>query len=916
MCRFRQIVLAVGSACLAHSTLPAEASATGGDRFLLGESGTLRGWALTALSHDPSATVHDPNSSGRNQAMARSFVQYVEHNGSLNLESWVKSHGEGVSTIVAAGRLNLRSPLQGWLLVKVSGALQVTVDNQIALRRDVLITHARGWQAVYLNLSKGEHSIELKCRFQHEPPALAARVIDESGLAPAGAEWWLPFRAAQPSSNAEPFDVAVELAGSAPAGLGLEISAPVGTNVVPAQVATVSLKCLGVGYSKTFNVGQWPNNTAPAAARYLHIGTIDELLQAFTGADNSLSIEVDIGTQRATRWVHLPKVALLAWKRSVQALTENPPNAEDSLDVSRASLQSAQAALSTAVTENHSRFELERTADRVSRLAEDLLAHRFPWTEAGIHELAWRATADSSLQHFSLHVPAGIGDGKPKPLVILLHGYNGTGKHALESFLDIPTDATAAKVDGYVLAPAAHGNAFYRGPGERDVLEILDWAMQALVVDKTRVTIAGASMGGTGTAEIAFHYPDRFAALSPLCGYQSYFVRRDTALQPLRQWERKLMHRFSPASSADAGRYLPMFLAHGLKDKPLENSKVLTGRYRQLGYNLTEDWPDLGHAVWKRTWAHAGLFSWLRQQQRVDDPSRITLAATALRHAKSDWLSLTELDAQAEISQIDAEFKSNHELVVVTKGVLGFDVGTTSRFDAEQPVRVKIDGTTLFLPAHSQMQFHREPSAWAQGQPTKTTLRKVAHVEGPWPELWNEKLAFVYGSLNPATVGTNWNVAKAMAEPTGGADYQYTVVSDQEFNSWNRWDLVPVLIGTTLDNALLSKWAKRLPIEVDQNALVFGGRRYNGDRLGAVFVYPNPDHPTTMVGVVTAPSAEGLWQSTMLPMLLPDFTVFDARVTPAAGLPILGRSAKVLAAGFFNADWSLPVRVNDPLDEN
>jgi hypothetical protein len=203
-----------------------------------------------------------------------------------------------------------------------------------------------------------------------------------------------------------------------------------------------------------------------------------------------------------------------------------------------------------------------------------------------------------------------------------------------------------------------------------------------------------------------------------------------------------------------------------------------------------------------------------------------------------------------------------------------------------------------------------------QGQPAKTALRKAAHVEGPWPELWNESLAFVYGSLNPATVGTNWNVAKAMAEPAGGVDYQYPVVSDQEFNAWHRQDLVPVLVGTTSDNALLSKWAKRLPIEVDREALVFGGRRYVGDRVGAVYVYPNPDHPTTMVGVVTAPSAEGLWQATLLPMLLPDFAIYDAGVTPAAGQPILGRAGKVRAAGFFNADWSLPARVNDPLDEN
>lgn len=916
MSRFRQLILAIGSVCFASTSLRAESAPNDGERFLLGETGMVRGWAVTALSYDPSPAINEPNAGTRTRTNARSFVQYVERDGSLNLDPGFKPQGDEVKAFAATGKLNLQSALRGWLLVRVSGTLQVTVDKQLALRRDALITHARGWQAVALDLGAGEHAIELRCRYQREAPPLSARIVDESGRAPAGAEWLLPFRAAQATSNAEPFDIALQFDGTAPAGLGLEISAPVGTNVTKAQAVTVTLKSTDAEYSKTFGVGQWPNDAAPAATRYLHMGTIDELLQSLTGTDNSLSIEVVIGKHHVTRRVHLPKAALLAWKRSVQALAENAPLADESPDVGRASLQSAQADLATAAVENRSQFELERAAAQVTHLADDLSAHRLPWNAPGIHELAWRATADSSLQRFSLHVPATIKDGKPKPLVVVLHGYNGTGKHALEAFLDVQTNATAAKVDGYVLAPAAHGNTFYRGPGERDVLEILDWAVQALVVDKSRVTIAGASMGGTGTAELAFHYPDRFAALSPLCGYQSYYVRRDTALQPLRQWERKVMHRFSPASSAEAGRYLPMFLAHGLKDKPLENSKVLTNRYRQLGYNLTEDWPDLGHAVWKRSWAHAGLFSWLSQKQRVADPSRVTLAAAALRHAKSHWLSLTELDAQAEISQVDAEFKGNNELIVVTKGVRGFAVGKTSRFDANQPLRLQIDGATLTVPAHAQLLFHRDQNAWVQGEPAKSTLRKALHVEGPWPELWNERLAFVYGSLNPATIGTNWNVAAAMAAPAGGVDYQYPVVSDGEFNAWNRQDLVPVLIGTTADNALLSKWAQRLPIEVDQNALVFGGRRYVGDRVGAVFVYPNPDHPTTMIGVVTAPSAAGLWQATLLPMLLPDFAIYDARVTPAAGQPILGRVAKVLAAGFFNADWSLPAKVNDSFDEN
>jgi hypothetical protein len=52
---------------------------------------------------------------------------------------------------------------------------------------------------------------------------------------------------------------------------------------------------------------------------------------------------------------------------------------------------------------------------------------------------------------------------------------------------------------------------------------------------------------------------------------------------------------------------------------------------------------------------------------------------------------------------------------------------------------------------------------------------------------------------------------------------------------------------------------------------------------------------------VEAPRAPGIWGAS-LAALLPDFVVFDAGLTPAAGQQVLG-AARVLAAGFFERDW-------------
>jgi pimeloyl-ACP methyl ester carboxylesterase len=888
----------------------AESLPNGVERALLGSSGYVRGWSVTAFERE----AHDGSADERT-TKTKASVQLTNSDGALTLESWFKPASTASNTVVATGRLSLKSDLQGWLLLKVPGRLAVAIDGKPMLRRDTPLAYARGWHAVQLQLPAGIHSVELTSRFARETWSLTARLLDENGSAPAGAQWWLPSSAAKTKTNSEPFGVQVKFAESAPIGLALEIGAPAGTLVTSPEPVTITIALPGASPARVLSAGRWPRDDSPSAYT-LHLGPIDELVQLMPHTDGALSIEVRVGKYRVTRALHLSKAALLAWRHAIELRHGLATRTGDSLDVIGASLQVAEQDLAGAMLDNRGLQEIERITSRVERLTQSLTQNQMPWQGAGIHELAWRASADSSLQRFALQAPAHVGDGKPRPLVVVLHGYNGTARHALDAFLDVTSGASEPKVDGYVLAPAAHGNAFYRGPGERDVLEILDWALQALVVDKSRVTITGASMGGTGTAEIAFHYPDRFAALSPLCGYQSYFVRRDTALQPLRQWERKLMHRFSPASSAEAGRYLPMYLAQGLKDKPLENSKVLTARYKELGYSLVEDWPDLGHAVWKRTWAKAGLFPWLSQKQRVEDPPRITLVATALRHGKSHWLNLTDLDPQAEVSRIDAEFKPGNVLVVFTKGVEGFAIGPTAKMDGTQALQVTLDSTKLVVPARTPLRFHREGGVWKAGAFEGAATRKSVHVEGPWSDLWSERLAFVYGSLRSTTAGTNASVARALAAPTGGVDYHYPVVSDREFEAPQFGDMVPILIGSSSDNTWLAQWAKRLPIAVESDSIVLGTHRYKGDRVGAVFVYPNPDHPSSMIGVVTAPTTEGLWQMTLLPLLLPDFTVFDTRITPSAGQPIVGRAGKVLAAGFFNADWSLPARVNDPLDEN
>src|ERR1019366_8930271 len=121
------------------------------------------------------------------------------------------------------------------------------------------------------------------------------------------------------------------------------------------------------------------------------------------------------------------------------------------------------------------------------------------------------------------------------------------------------------------------------------------WTSATYPIDRTRVTITGPSMGGIGTAACALHHPDRFAAAEPLCGYHSYFVRSDIGARAMRPWERFVAEERSNVFWAENGMYLPLYIVHGTKDLPEENSGVLIDRYTELNYDVTHEHPELGH---------------------------------------------------------------------------------------------------------------------------------------------------------------------------------------------------------------------------------------------------------------------------------------------------------------------------------
>ncbi|HEY8088671.1 MAG TPA: hypothetical protein VIF09_12520, partial [Polyangiaceae bacterium] len=423
--------------------------------------------------------------------------------------------------------------------------------------------------------------------------------------------------------------------------------------------------------------------------------------------------------------------------------------------------------------------------------------------------------------------------------------------------------------------------------------------------------------GGIGTAACALHHPDRFAAAEPLCGYHSYFVRGDIGGRSMRPWEHFIAEQRSNALWAENGLYIPMYVVHGTKDLPEENSKVLIDRYDDLHYAMKQEHPDLGHNVWQTTYEELKGAHWLMWHQRPLHPRAVRFKTTSTRWSEDAWVHVEELAQSGQWGEVIARMDRDNAVHVSTRGIadLLFD-RDAERIDDASPVTLGIDGSRLVFQAGQPLEVHRDAGgAWKAGPAPHAGLFKHANVTGPMRDVFNEPLLFVWGASDPAQARANEETARGWARVRWGVHVDYPVMSDVEYKARGEslaGDRSLFLVGNARSNTLVRELESQMPIRIEGDDVVLGTthvapRAGTADRsqLGVAFIRPNPRRPDRYVVVVEGVGPLGTWRSLSLPDMLPDFIVFDEDVTSARGGLLLG-AATPRAGGFFTNEWALP----------
>ena len=195
---------------------------------------------------------------------------------------------------------------------------------------------------------------------------------------------------------------------------------------------------------------------------------------------------------------------------------------------------------------------------------------------------------------YLLYLPQDYGKvDKRWPLILFLHGAGERGDDLAR--VEVHGPPKIVKQGGHlefiIVSPQCPRGLWWN---DKKLIELLDKVIASHSVDTDRLYLTGLSMGGFGTWHLASQYPDKFAAIAPICG----------GGQPA--WAVNLKN-------------VPVWVFHGAKDQTvaLAKSEEMVNALRECGGDVKFTvYPDAGHDSWTETYNNPELYEWFLEHRK------------------------------------------------------------------------------------------------------------------------------------------------------------------------------------------------------------------------------------------------------------------------------------------------------------
>lgn len=193
-----------------------------------------------------------------------------------------------------------------------------------------------------------------------------------------------------------------------------------------------------------------------------------------------------------------------------------------------------------------------------------------------------------------LYLPPDYDQQKTWPLVIFLHGLGERGSDLEKVKIHGLARNIAEGEDFPFIAVSPQCPDTTVWPEQVEALnDLLDHIIANHRVDIKHIYLTGLSMGGYGTWAWAARYPERFAAIAPICGGGNWWMPE------------RLKHT-------------PIWAFHGDADEvvPLAESERMVSRIQELGGDIRLTvYPDVAHNSWEVTYNNPELYTWFLSHQ-------------------------------------------------------------------------------------------------------------------------------------------------------------------------------------------------------------------------------------------------------------------------------------------------------------
>jgi poly(3-hydroxybutyrate) depolymerase len=205
--------------------------------------------------------------------------------------------------------------------------------------------------------------------------------------------------------------------------------------------------------------------------------------------------------------------------------------------------------------------------------------------------------ADGKEAKYVLFIPKDYDGKKAYPLILFLHGAGETGtdgKKQAEVGLGKAIKEQADMFPFITVFPQSEKRTWKADSDDgKRALAILDETEKEYKVDKKRIYLTGLSMGGYGTWSMAEAFPEKWAAIVPVCGG-------------------------GDPKAVDKIKNIPCWIFHGDADKavPVQRSRDMIEALKAAGGKPKDTiYEGVGHNSWDKAYATKELYDWLLKQE-------------------------------------------------------------------------------------------------------------------------------------------------------------------------------------------------------------------------------------------------------------------------------------------------------------